>query len=66
MARLISALILLFSCCVASAQSASEAPAEHASTTTIVVFLVLFVGSCLGYIGYILWDARKSKHTEDN
>ena len=43
----------------ALAQSAEEAPAEKANIFTVVVFLVLFVGSCLAYFGYVLWAARK-------
>lgn len=65
MTRLLSALMLLFATCCVYAQSAPAEPAEHASGATVVVFLILFVGSCVGYIGYVLWDARKNKKSED-
>jgi flagellar basal body-associated protein FliL len=38
-----------------------EPPVEKASMVTVVIFLVMFVGSCVGYVGYVLWSARKKQ-----
>jgi hypothetical protein len=44
----------------AFAQDAAEAPVEKASPLTVIVFLALFVGSCIGYFAYIWWQKKKS------
>ena len=43
---------------------APEPPTEKASFATVVVFLVLFIGSCVGYFAYTLWMSRKKR--DDN
>ena len=48
---------------LAVAQNAAEAPVEKASPLTVIVFLALFVGGCLGYFAYIWW--QRKKHPED-
>ena len=50
-------LLIAFS---AYAQSTgAEAPAEKASPVTVVIFLVLFVGSIAGYFAYVWWNQRR-------
>ena len=44
---------------------AEEVPAEKASTATVVIFLVLFIGSCVGYVAYTLWTAQKKVNAKD-
>jgi hypothetical protein len=39
---------------------APEAPAEKASMLTVVIFLLLFFGSCAGYFVYLWWNHRKN------
>ena len=43
--------------------AAAEAPVEKASPLTVLLFLALFVGSCLGYGAYVWW--RRKSHPED-
>ena len=50
--------------CSALAQTA-EQPAEKASPLTVVIFLVLFVGSCVAYVGYVWWTNKKKKQRKD-
>ncbi len=45
----------------ASAFAQAEPPTEKASPLTVVIFLVLFVGSCVGYFVYVWWKQRKSR-----
>jgi hypothetical protein len=40
---------------------APEPPAEKASFATVVIFIVLFIGSCVGYVAYTLWMASKER-----
>lgn len=65
MAKLLSALFVLFASWAAFAQTKTpaEAPVEQASATTVVIFLVLFVGSCVGFIAYTWWRGRQKKAT---
>jgi flagellar basal body-associated protein FliL len=44
-----------------SARAEVEAATEKASPVTVVIFLVLFVGSIAGYFGYVWWTQRKAK-----
>jgi CHASE2 domain-containing sensor protein len=44
-----------------SAYAQTEAPTEKASPLIVVIFLVLFVGSCVGYFAYMWWNQRKSR-----
>jgi flagellar basal body-associated protein FliL len=41
--------------------SGAEAPTEKAGPVTVIIFLVLFVGSCVGYFAYIWWSHRKAR-----
>lgn len=68
MARPLSSLILLVSPLVAFAQSKAaeaDAPVEHASTLTVVVFLALFLGSILAYVLYLWRRARHEKRSTE-
>ena len=58
MVRLLGFPLLMFTL-TAFAQAAEEAPTEKASTATVVIFLALFIGSCVGYVAYTLWTAHK-------
>ena len=59
MARLISAFLLILAFCSAYAQT--EAPTEHASSLTVIIFIVMFVGCCVGYVAYTWWGRKKKK-----
>ena len=48
----------------AQAQGA-EAPVDKASGLTVVIFLLLFVGSCAGYFAYVWWTERKRRQLEE-
>jgi hypothetical protein len=61
MLRLISRLSPALASVTAYAQStAAEAPVEKASGVTVVLFLVLFVGMCVGY-GVWAWRNHKKE-----
>ena len=45
----------------ASAYAQAEPPTEKASPVTVIIFLLLFVGSCAGYFAYIWWNQRKKR-----
>jgi membrane protein DedA with SNARE-associated domain len=47
----------------AYAQAVQEPPVEKADMVTVVVFLVLFVGSCVAYFVYAIWSSRKKGAT---
>ena len=59
MFRLLSAFLVVFASCPALAQT--EAPTEHASSLTVIIFVVMFVGSCVGYVAYTWWGRKKKK-----
>jgi uncharacterized membrane protein YdjX (TVP38/TMEM64 family) len=60
MVKLLSSFLPVLACCFAYAQSSTaEAPAEHASLLTVVIFLVLFIGTCVAFVGYTWWQHRK-------
>ena len=62
MVRLLCSFLLALASWSAYAQSsAAEPPVEHASVLTVVIFIVLFVGACVGYIGYTWWHRRKKE-----
>lgn len=64
MKRFLSSLLLLLLPFLALAQKATdEAPTEHASMATVVVFLVLFFGGILAYVVYLWWHARQKQQT---
>ena len=62
MVRLLCSFLLLLASCFAYAQSSgAEPPVEHASLLTVVIFILLFVGACVAYIGYTWWRGRKKE-----
>jgi flagellar basal body-associated protein FliL len=44
-----------------SAYAQAEPPVEKAGTLTVIIFLVLFVGSCVAYFAYMWWNQRKNR-----
>ena len=50
-------VLIAFSACAQS----TEAATEKASPITVVIFLVLFVGSIAGYFAYVWWSQRRIK-----
>ena len=63
MARLLAALLTLLPL-LAHAQATAETPAEPTNTVGVVAFLVLFIGSIVGFIAYVWWQARHGKATD--
>ena len=64
MARLLAAFLPFISL-LAHAQAATpEAPAEPMNMVGVIAFLVLFIGSIVGFIAYVWWQARNGKSTE--
>ena len=55
----------LFLVMSAFAQKGAEPPVEKANMATVVVFLVLFFGGCLGYVVYLWWNHRKNPKSGD-
>lgn len=65
MARLASALCLLLACSSAFAQTAPAAePAGEASMLAVIIFAVLFVGLCVGFVLLMIRNERKRKASE--
>jgi cytochrome bd-type quinol oxidase subunit 2 len=66
MAKVLSGFFPYFMVSSAYAQSSgAEAPADKASMLTVVIFLLLFAGACVGYFAYIWWNARKKRQREE-
>ena len=62
MMRVLCSLLLALASFAVFAQAApAEAPVEHASMATVVIFGILFVGSCVGAVGYMWWQNKKKK-----
>jgi hypothetical protein len=60
MARALFPLFTILAFFSALAQSAAaDAPAEQANSVTVVIFLVLFIGSCVAFAAYVWWNGRK-------
>jgi len=65
MAKRFAWLLPILMSCVAYAQSSSaDAPSEQASPITVIVFLVLFIGGCVGYIGFTWWRGRHDEEKD--
>ncbi len=60
MVRLLAGFLLFLTIFSAYAET-TEAATEHASPVTVIIFLVMFVGSCVGYFVYIWWGRKKKK-----
>lgn len=63
MARLLAAF-LPFLPLLAHAQATAETPAEPTNTVGVIAFLVLFIGSIVGFIAYVWWQARNGKSSD--
>ena len=65
MSRFLSAvtLFLMSSPLFAAAKEmdAANAPAETVSMIWVIVFLVIFIGSIVGFFWYLWWNERKGK-----
>ena len=60
MRRILAVLFsFLFTLSAFAQASAAEPPVEKASPVTVLVFVVLFVGGCLGYLLYTWWAQGK-------
>jgi hypothetical protein len=64
MSRLTSLLLPLATTSALAQSAAAEAPVEHASGTTVVLFLVLFFGMCAAYGWYAWYSGRKEKREQ--
>ena len=65
MARLPSALCMLLACSSAFAQTAPAAePAEEGNMLGFIIFAVLFVGICVGFVLLMTRNERKNKAKE--
>jgi hypothetical protein len=58
-ARFLSTLLLFIYSVAAFAADKADAPVEKADPMVVVGFLVLFFGSCAGYVAYLLYTKRK-------
>jgi hypothetical protein len=62
MIRLLSGLIPLLVFCSAFAEDVKDAPIpETANVVGITIFLVLFVGTCVGFFVYMWWRHKHNK-----
>jgi flagellar basal body-associated protein FliL len=59
MAKIFARFFFLLVAFSAYAQAAAEAPVDKASPVTVIIFLLLFVGSCAGYFVYLWWSQKK-------
>jgi len=61
MSRLLSRLIVPFVTLSALAQTATEAPTERASGAVVVIFVLLFIGMCVGIAWMAIASGRREK-----
>jgi hypothetical protein len=65
MARVLSALFLLLISCSVFAEIAPATPAEPPSSTAgFILFGVLFVAMCVGFVWLVVWNDKKQKAKE--
>ena len=64
MARLIAALLPFVSLLAHAQAATTEAPAEPTNMVGVIAFLVLFIGSIVGFVAYVWWQARNGKSTD--
>ena len=65
MARFLSAFSLFLACFPAFAEIATAAAAtEQSSIAGFVLFSLLFVAMCAGFVWLIIWNDRKQKAKE--
>jgi hypothetical protein len=67
MRRILAALFALFFTLHAFAQaSGAEPPVEKASPLTVGIFVLLFIGGCVGYLLYTWWaQGKRAKVTDE-
>lgn len=59
MASRLLGLLLWFMPWIAFAQKAAdEAPVEPANPVAVVLFVIVFIGSCIGFVAYVWWKGR--------
>ena len=61
MTRFLYGLPLLFLYCSAYAEDAAEVPLEQGGVTGFVIFGILFVVICVGFVWMIIWNDKKQK-----
>jgi hypothetical protein len=63
MSRFLGSLFMLLVSLQAFAQKANpaDAPSEQASPVVVWVFLVVFIGGCIGFPIYLWWRGRKTR-----
>ena len=65
MARLPSALCMLLACSSVFAQTApAAAPAEESNMLAVIIFAVLFVGLCVGFVALMIRNEKRRKASE--
>ena len=64
MAKLLSVLVPFLVVGSAYAQTTADSPADKESILPVVIFLLLFVGSCVAYFAYLWWNERKKRRQE--
>jgi hypothetical protein len=53
----------LIACCANAQTTGADAP-EKVNMVSVVLFLLLFVGTCVGYFAYVWWRERKKRQPE--
>ena len=63
MARLISFLLSILPFVAYAQSKGADEPSPQGSTTSVILFLVLFFGSIVAYAVYLWWTARRGEKT---
>ena len=62
MTRFLSGLSLFLFYCSAYAEiAAANVPAEQSNATGFILFGILFVGLCVGFVWLVIWNDKKQK-----
>lgn len=56
--RLLGLLLWLVPWMAFAQKAADDAPAEQANPIAVALFVLVFVGSCLGFVAYVWWKGR--------
>ena len=66
MAKVLFGFFPFFMVCSAYSQTpGADAPADKASMLTVVIFLLLFAGACVGYFVYVWWNEKKKRQRKE-